>query len=350
MSDMRRLLAAAVLVSLLRPVHVHAEPSSTPDPVEQHFQRGLAAARQGKFEEARRHYLEAWKLRKTHDVAANLGGAEFQLGAFRDAAEHLRYALDHLAASKATEKRDAMARDLEQAKQEIATLTVRVRPDNAKITLNGIALGVASALPSELYAEAGPVALRAELDGFVTDVRELTMGRGEQRTVELELVRDPASVAPAPAPSTSDPAPAPSTSPAVPDQKEQNLVPFGIGLGITAVAAGIGIGFAVDSGTASSDADSLLGSLEMRFGAINPCAPGRGASSGDCHELQRLRDRESRSADIANASFAIGSAAALFAIGAYFFWPKRNAEPAQSARLNVLVTREARGLAFTGRL
>lgn len=325
-----------------------AQPATTPvaqaDPVEQEFQQGVAAARQGNFAEARRHYLEAWKIRRTHDVAANLGGAELQLGDYRDAAEHLRYALDHLAASKATEKRDAMTRDLEEAKRSLVTLRLHVEPANANVFLNGTPLGVAAELSSEVYADPGSIELRVELAGFAPQVRSLVGSRGAEHALDLALVRaseTPASVPPAPLPPAG---PAPLVRPTEP---ERNLVPFGIGLSVAAVAAGTAIGFGIDASNAHADASSALADAQGRFGKLNPCAPGRGAGSSVCNDLADLRERESRSGTIANAGLAVAGAAGVFAIAAYVLWKKP--APFREARVEIMVTREARGLALTAR-
>src|SRR5688572_17441641 len=42
--------------------------------------------------------LAAWQLKKSFDIAANLGQVELKLAKHRDAAEHLAYALDHFPA------------------------------------------------------------------------------------------------------------------------------------------------------------------------------------------------------------------------------------------------------------
>jgi tetratricopeptide (TPR) repeat protein len=57
------------------------------------FTKGETAYEHKDYEGARKAYAEAWALKKSFDIAGNLGSTEAVLGRTRDAAEHLSYAL-----------------------------------------------------------------------------------------------------------------------------------------------------------------------------------------------------------------------------------------------------------------
>jgi hypothetical protein len=119
-----------------------------------------------------------------------------------------------------------------------------------------------------------------------------------------------------------------------------------VGAGVTAGALGLGIGFAIDSSTAHDSSLDALSAARARFGAGSACAAEPGAGSAECEELASLRDRRTRSGNVANASFIIAGAAAVFSIGAYFLWPKRTAHA--TARLIPVVGHRHGSLLVTG--
>jgi len=84
------------------PASTPAAATSAAQQADELFLKGKALLKEGKKQEALAAYREAWKLRKSYDVAGNLGSLEIDLGLFRDAAEHLSYALSHYAASGTT--------------------------------------------------------------------------------------------------------------------------------------------------------------------------------------------------------------------------------------------------------
>src|ERR1041384_3825181 len=65
------------------------------DRANQLFKKGKVAFNAGKYNDALRIYSEAWSLKQSPDIAANLAQTESELGKHRDAAEHFSYALDH---------------------------------------------------------------------------------------------------------------------------------------------------------------------------------------------------------------------------------------------------------------
>src|SRR5687768_5983009 len=60
------------------------------------FKKGKQAYEEGKDQESYRLLREAWSLRKSSVIAANLALIETELGKYRDAAEHYSFALKNL--------------------------------------------------------------------------------------------------------------------------------------------------------------------------------------------------------------------------------------------------------------
>src|SRR3954454_11393209 len=78
------------------------------------FKKGKVAFNAGKYNDALRIYSEAWTLKKSPDIAANLAQTESELGKHRDAAEHFSFALGHLLPSSTDEQQQALAEGLAQ--------------------------------------------------------------------------------------------------------------------------------------------------------------------------------------------------------------------------------------------
>ena len=158
------------------------------DEVDQLFTQGTAALEAGKHEEAFRAFQAAWKLRKTHDVAANLAQAEIQLGKHRDAAEHLAFALRSFPVTGKAVVRKQIEQMLAEEKPHVVTLTVSVDVDKAEVSVQGRPAGIAP-IAEELFADAGTVTVEAGAPGYEPAKQVFEAKKGEARTVELKLVR-----------------------------------------------------------------------------------------------------------------------------------------------------------------
>lgn len=161
------------------------------DEVDQLFTQGTAALEAGKHEDALRAFQAAWKLRKTHDVAANLAQAEIQLGKHRDAAEHLAFALRSFPVTGKAAVRKQIEQMLAEEKQHVVTLTVRVDVDKAEVSVQGRPAGTAP-IAEELFADPGKVTVEAWAPGYEPAQQVFEAKKGEARTAELKLVRQAA--------------------------------------------------------------------------------------------------------------------------------------------------------------
>src|SRR5688572_27311971 len=86
----RGLACAWLLMATATAGSVHAEGEGS-DRANLLFKKGKVAFNAGKFNDALRIYSEAWSLKQSPDIAANLAQTESELGQHRNAAEHFAF-------------------------------------------------------------------------------------------------------------------------------------------------------------------------------------------------------------------------------------------------------------------
>src|SRR6478735_656018 len=85
----RGLACACLLIATAFAGQLYAQGDSPDsDRANQLFKKGKVAFNAGKYNDALRIYTEAWSLKQSPDIAANLAQTESELGQHRDAAEH----------------------------------------------------------------------------------------------------------------------------------------------------------------------------------------------------------------------------------------------------------------------
>lgn len=176
------------VVSLLLLAALTAAPPALAGEVDDLFTQGTAALEAGKHEDALRFFLAAWKLRKTHDVAANLAQAELQLGKHRDAAEHLAFALRTFPVSGKAAVRTQIEDMLAAEKKQVVTLVVRVDVDKAEVSVQGRPAGT-TPIAEELFADVGTVTVEAGAAGYQPARQTFEARKGDARAIELKMVR-----------------------------------------------------------------------------------------------------------------------------------------------------------------
>src|SRR5713101_4064163 len=143
---------ALSLLLLTRPQMVsaqdHAPPSAASSAATEQarelYRKGLSFAGQAQWDKAYAAYLAAWNLKRERQIAGNLGGAEYNLGLYADAAEHLTFFLRDRNETGTPEERSrrqderARARTLlEEVRAKIGTLTIRVDQPGAEVRVDG---------------------------------------------------------------------------------------------------------------------------------------------------------------------------------------------------------------------
>lgn len=349
MARVTRALGVALALLVTAP----ARPSLADDDserAEQSFVEGNRAFAAGDYHAAFDAYRAAWSLKQTFDIACNLGRTEVELSLSRDAAEHLDYCLRTFSVSARGDVRDANRRFRDlflRVRREVGALTVDVRPSGAEITVDGASYGVAP-VGHDIFLAPGQHLVRARLAGFENEERSITAEAGASIGVTFTLtpVRAPVAPARAAAPAATSPGGLASTSPGAPSAHgmEPRTVAVIAGAGASLVALGIGVGFALDAGSARSDA-SRLGAAANQAGG-GSCPPG--ASSGDCGALHDAVNREDRSRDVADVALTTGALLGAATLAAWLLIPDITRSELGSIKAAPWVGLRGSGVALSG--
>jgi hypothetical protein len=317
------------------------------------FKKGKVAFNEGKYNDALRIYSEAWHLKQSPDIAANLAQTEAELSKHRDAAEHFAFALAHLLPSSTDEQKKALAEGLELEKKEIGTLHVTLEPADAAFSIDDAA--VTLPVNGDVYVEPGDHRASITREGYQPSQQTLHVSKGGARVLWIRLDSAAGSpVAPTPpvesAASSSSELPRESSNrPSSADSgvsSGRSLVPAFIGGGLVVVGAAVGVGFLLSANSSQKDADRLSGQLTMTGGA-NPC--GAGTPFGDdCATLHNDNKAIDRSRGVEIAGFAVAGAAAVGTV-VYLLWPHSNASAARRFVPSFAAAPGAGTLSFAGR-
>lgn len=298
------------------------------------YRAGDKAFKEGRYEDARTAFLAAWTFKKNWQLAAALGDSELRTKRYRDAAEHLTYALREGGASVDTARAQGIREALAEAKKHIGELRVTVEPDGADVTVDAALVG-RSPLADALYMTPGMHTVEAKKVGSTAKAEKVEARAGTSTSLALKLVREAAPTAstapvPPPVPSASGSS-EPPTVPPVEGNNGKSVPLIVVGASLSAVGIGVGIGLLAASGGAASDRDEQLAALEAR--EVNPC--GAGTTFVDaCAEVESL-DGDAGNLGLGGA-IALGAGAAIgIATLTYALWPSDG--PTESARRPVLL-------------
>ena len=176
-------MTAATISSAQQPVNpVNADM----DKADELYRQGNEAYKQNRLKDAYGFYKEAWKLKKSYDIAGNLGAVEAAINLPRDAAEHLLHSLRQFPANGKPEARDKTRQRFEEALKQIGTLTIKVNVDAADILIDGKSIGKAP-LDQEVFVDPGKRRIEAKLEGYEPVRQELQVAKGSTHQVALKL-------------------------------------------------------------------------------------------------------------------------------------------------------------------
>lgn len=336
MMPSKNLLLKPIFLGLfmLLPVVAAATEEDLDSRVRELFGKANALFQQKKPAEAEAVYEEAWALRQTHDVAANLAVAELSQGKTLEALSHLRFALDHSPAGDPKKRRKQVEADYAEALSGVAILTLRVNPDDATVTVDG---PPTVSIPEGLAVQPGKRVVIARKTGFVSATTELELSAGERREVTLSLVQQASSVAPTPSSQG-----APRTAPPQGKGEEPSIVPVAIAAGASVVllAGGVGLTLAADSAEADVVAES-----ERLLSSKTSCA----GNAPACADLRDAADRHDTLSTVSEALFVGAGVAAGVAV-ALWFWPSDADSPKENEGSNVRLGLELGPLVSTDRV
>jgi hypothetical protein len=216
------------------------------------FAQGNQLYDQGKFADAEAAYLEAWKLKKSFDVAGNLGNLEADLKKWRPAAEYIAYAIREFPAGGKPGLRDELLRRLSEAKAQVGTLRIQVNRPGAEVYVDGVSVGV-TPLPGEVFVDPGNHLIEVRLEGFPPAQANVAAARGRTDDVAVNLVARGANRA--------------------------VVIGGAVVAGVAIITGGALLGVSASKGSAAS---SLYGKVKSEGG----CPPFDSAQTGDCATLK----------------------------------------------------------------
>jgi tetratricopeptide (TPR) repeat protein len=332
------LLSFALCLTALAPAHAAEPPpgsSSSPesDKADALFRDGNVLYKQQKFAEAKALYESAYRLKASHDIAANLAYAEMRLGDNRSAAEHLSVAVRLWPPTGKEDKRKYAVERLQTAKAEVFALTVGVGVNRAEVFVDGKSVGI-SPLPGEIFLVPGSHMLVAKLGGYQDATLSVEATKGGARTVALDLL----ATAPVPALTASTLASSPPVPTGSAKGSDPPVVRSGpntavLATGGTAAGAALiaGVVFTVLSNGKANDAETLAETLR-KSGAPRPCQ----LNATDCTTINSKRLAQNTLADAAMGGFITAGVLALGTVGYGLFAPRSKA-PEEHKRAGVRV-------------
>jgi hypothetical protein len=301
------------------------------------YREGNAAYKQKRYAEARTAFEDAFRLKQTHDIAANLGFAEIKLELWRDAATHLSFALRNWAPTGKAASRESAVEFLALAKEKIGTLKITATP-GAEVTIDGKPAGAAPV--DELFADPGTHIVGAKRDGFEPATQSVQAEKGKTLAVTLALV----PVAPLPPTATAPVPPPPPTAtvtpPPPPWKPPKALIITTGALGVAGLAAGAGL--AVAANKKGADRNALLATVGQ-----SGCFQ---SSSAECANLLSDAKSQSNLRNGAVGTLATGGALVLVTGGFLLWATSKPSAPRDGLRIQVAPALGAtdRGLTVNG--
>jgi len=194
-------------------------------------------------------YEEAFALKRSFDIAANLGAVELVQGRLREAAERFAFALSTFPAGGSSKERAALEERLETARKKIGTLVVTLEPAEATLTVDGTTPDV-SPYRNWIFVEPGRHSVEATRSGFEPAEQPYVAHAGQ--IFEVSLVLHP-----------TEEQMATRAGPQKPDSPSNGapMWPAFVGAGLTIALVGVGVGFTVAGSGAESDADTRRAEL-----------------------------------------------------------------------------------------
>lgn len=264
------------------------------------YRQAESAFSAGKYEDARKLLLEAWGIRRTYDVAAALGQAELELKLYRDAAEHLDFAVQNFAPMESENALEGLKSDLRSAKSQVVEARIAVSEPRATISVNGQALGQ-SPLSASVFLEPGSYVFEAALGPDRKTNKRMALERGGTYDVQLSIPRSALT----------------ATGPIdKPDEERQkpNLVPPVTAAIVGGVALVTGVGLLIAANSKDNTREEILNGLP----GTNSC----GARADLPSECSRVADLADGAATFRTVAVVSLGAAVGAGVVSYLLWPK----------------------------
>jgi tetratricopeptide (TPR) repeat protein len=318
-------LALGAMASWSAPAHATSPPAAEAPSTQaaQFYQQGNVEFEKKNWPAAEAAYLKAWAIMRTFDVAANLGEVEFHLGKVREAAEYLGYSLRTAPPSSKPAQRERTMHFLEQVKEKLGVLRVRVNVEGATISINGTPIAAEDAA-HEIFVEPGSATVEASRAGYVEARTTVDTKAGASREVALTLEVKKS---------------------APPPHSPRSMAPGIVLAGIGGAALAAGIGLMVDASGKYKTSQQLSESIRA---AGNSCITGAGNFDSRCAELHSTAAAVNTRSG-AGLVLVVGGGAAAAAAVTYFLWPEaKSSTSARVPRITPLVSTTGVTMSLSG--
>lgn len=338
------ILCSVLATSVASGGSLYAQPSADPNQrATELYKKGNDYYDKAKWADAETMYRAAFELRKSFEIAGNLGDVEMIQGKARDAAEHLAFALTQFPPSGKPAQKEALQKRLREATIMIGTIHVKVNEPGAEVILDGKPLGK-SPIESDVYVDRGDHVMEAKLEGYEPVTEKLTATAGSTHDVNLTLKRKeaPKSTLPPPGAGGAGAGEAPSGS-----SKPNTVIVIG-GAMVSVAALATGIGLSVAANGKADDAVAIRDQLRVRGAPLCNTSGLDAATAMSCADLRSTLEDKDSFTNTAIAAFVIGGVAAT-ATAVYTFWPLRKTSKAAEVRPVPVMTGKEGGLWLMGR-
>jgi hypothetical protein len=325
---LRAALLALALAAVAAPAtSVLAQPTDAAKEVaRQRYEEGVKALDEGRFDDARAAFDQAFNLTGSPAVLLNLGLAESKTNRCADAGNHIhRFLREHKAATPAN--KTLAAATLEECKKKVGLLAISIDTPGADVTVDGKPIGKAP-IEDPFFVEPGPHVVGASFNGkSTTSKADGVKGSTTAVRVSLNATTTPppppppgGGTTPPPGGETQPPpgggyVPPPYVPPPPPPPSDSGGEDFGewytrkplawVATGLLGVGLGVSIAFTAISADSLSVTNSIADQIRDQAAKDgitgSPCGNEEGAN--DVYPLQCKQARDAN--DIHGANQAV---------------------------------------------
>ena len=339
----RRLSCAVLLTTACFTGQAHADVNADSERANLLFKKGKLAFNDGKYSDALRIYNEAWHLKQSPDIAANLAQTEAELGKHRDAAEHFAFALAHLLPSSTDEQKKALSEGLEVEKKEIGTLHVTLEPSDSQLSIDDSVITMP--VNGDIYVNPGDHRASVTREGYEANQQTVHVSKGGSQVLWIKLQQ---TGAPTPNAATeASQVPSYSEAPKVGEwSSSRSMVPAVVGGGLVIAGAAVGVGFLLAGNSRQHDLNNASDALVAK-GGNDACSVGTVYAS-DCAALHDHSKAVDRDRAIEVTGFVVAGAAAV-GTAVYLLWPHSSATTSRSVTPSFAILPGAGTVGLAGR-
>ena len=263
---------------------------------------GAQAFEERRFDDAYRAHREAWRLHPSFKTAAGLAQVELHLQKYRDAAEHLSYALRRFPPDGSATLRQQLDQGLSEARAQVGALRVRVNVEGAEVSVDGKSVGAAP-LDGLVFVEPGTHELRASLAGYEPAVAQVAAVKSGVREVALSLAP------------VGKPAEADTPSGAGESGISTPMVVLIVGGTLSIGSAAALVGFSLHASSAEDDMQAARAEIGS---SSDTCSNPASEDASLCRELADKRDDRNRAQTFATVSAVAAGVFAAATVALYF--------------------------------